>query len=45
MNLVTKKLNENTDQYNQIMDELDNEINQIITKIKSAHQNSLSTWF
>jgi succinate dehydrogenase flavin-adding protein (antitoxin of CptAB toxin-antitoxin module) len=43
MNLVTKKLNENTDQYNQIMDELDNEINQIITKIKSAQQNSLST--
>jgi hypothetical protein len=27
------------------MDELDNEINQIITKIKSAQQNSLSTWF
>ena len=31
-----KKLNENTDQYDKIMDELDNEINQIITKIKSG---------
>lgn len=31
-----KKLNENTDQYDKIMDELDTEINQIITKIKSG---------